>query len=287
MEAVLGVPGVSRSAFTELDWNVIAAQGDSLIQVPEPANGITQSWHHGGPGGDQVFAFDFSVNAERRLATARTQLQADGFQTALVSAQDVLESYLSVWSFHLDVPAEAVAWRVTEDATGSVRMAMKHLGQVKPIDLTLTMLSTPELRELISAWREAMNAATPMSQALGFYKIIERLHSYRVAREARTRGTSNHYLLPQEKVPERIEELIPEYEWGSESFKPFLGRKFTAVWKQDLRERIRNAVAHLREDSPSLTAGRAADLETCREAVPVLHYMARTMLHREVSDQEP
>jgi hypothetical protein len=172
VEAVLGVPGVSRSAFTELDWNVIAAQGDSLIQVPEPATGITQSWHHGGPDGDQVFTFDFSVNAERRLATARTQLQADGFQTALVSAQDVLESYLSVWSFHLDVPTEAVAWRVTEDATGSVRMAMKHLGPVKPIDLTLTMLSTPELRELISQCRSFTTWHAPCSSARSATKAV-------------------------------------------------------------------------------------------------------------------
>ena len=73
----------------------------------------------------------------------------------------------------------------------AIRLAMKHLGKVKPIDLNLTMLSSPELRELLSTWREAMNSGTPMGQALGFYKIIERVHKYRVDREARTRGTSD------------------------------------------------------------------------------------------------
>jgi hypothetical protein len=58
------------------------------------------------------------------------------------------------------------------------------------------------------------------------------------------------------------------------------------VWDQDLRERIRHAVAHLREDAPSLTADRSADVETCRQAVPVLHYIAREMLLREITDQE-
>jgi hypothetical protein len=286
VDAVLGVPGASRSAFTELNWDVIAAKGDSLIEVPGEATGVTQTWHLGGPGGDQVIAYDFGLNADRRLATATTRLNADGFEAALVTAQDVLESYLSVMSFCHDVPAEVVSWRVTEERTGAVRLAMKHLGKVKPIDLNLTMLSSPELRELLSTWREAMNSATPMGQALGFYKIIERVHKYRVDREARTRSTSNHYLLPRETIPARIEGLIPEYEWSSDTFKPFLGKKFTSVWDQDLRERIRNAVAHLREEAPSLTPDRAADVEICRQAVPVLHYIARTMLRREILDQE-
>lgn len=286
VDAVLGVPGASRSAFTEVNWDLIASEGDSLIEVPGSATGITQSWHRGGPGGDQVISYDFSLNADRRLATATTRLPADGFEAALVTAQDVLESYLSVISFHHDVPTEAVAWRVTEQRTGAVRLAMKHLGKVKPLDLALTMLSSPELRELLSTWREAMNASTPMGQALGFYKIIERVHKYRADREARTRGEDNHYLPPRELVPEKTQSLIPNYGSSSDAFTPFLGKKFTSVWDQDLREHIRNAVAHLREEAPSLTPDRAADVETCRQAVPVLHYMAYTMLQREILDQE-
>jgi len=131
-----------------------------------------------------------------------------------------------------------------------------------------------------------MNSAIPMGQALGFYKIIERTHKYRVDREARTRGTDSHYLPPREVIPNSIEILVSEYEMSSDAFKPFLGKKFTSVWEQDLRDRIRNAVAHLRVDEPSLTPDRAADVETCRQAIPVLHYIARTMLQREILDQE-
>jgi hypothetical protein len=108
-DAVLGVPGASRSAFIAVDWEQIAAEGDSLLEIPGTAAGITQSWHRGGPDGEQVISYDFSVNAERRLATATTRLHASGFQAALVIAQDVLESYLSALSFHQNVPAEAVA----------------------------------------------------------------------------------------------------------------------------------------------------------------------------------
>jgi hypothetical protein len=286
VDAVLGVPGASRSAFTDVDWNRIAAGGDSLIEVPGNAIGITQTWHRGGSDGDQVMSYDFSLNSDRRLATATTRLDADGFQAALVIAQDVLESYLSVLSFHHDVLIEAVAWRVTEKRTGAIRLAMKHLGKVKPLDPTLTLLSSPEVRELLSTWREAMNAATPMGQALGFYKIIERVHKYRVDREARTRDSENRYLPPREVMPDDAQSLIAEYESSSDAFSPFLGKKFTSVWDQDLRERIRNAVAHLREEALSLTPDRAADIETCRRAVPVLHYIARVMMQREILDQE-
>lgn len=286
VDAVLGVPGASRSAFEEIDWDATAAKGDSLIELAGKATSVTQSWHHGGPGGQQVIAYEFRLNADRRLATASTSLHAASFREALESAQDVLESYLSVMSFHHDVPAEAVAWRVTEEQTGTVHFAMKLLGKVKQLDTSLTLLSTPEFRELLSTWREAVNAATPMGQALGFYKIIERVHKYRVDREARTRDTAKHYLPPRETIPGAIQDLAADYEMMSEAFDPYLGKKFTAVWEQDLRERVRNAVAHLREDGPSLTPDRSADIEACRQAVPVLHYMTRTMLQRELADEQ-
>ena len=201
VDAVLGIPGASRSAFIAVDWEQIAAEGDSLLQIPGNAIGMTQSWHRGGPDGDQLISYDFTVNADARLATATTQLHADGFHEAIVTAQDVLESYLSALSFHHNVPTEAVAWRVTEERTGGVRLAMKHLGKVKRLDLSLSMLSSPQLRELLSTWREAMNAATPMGQALGFYKIIERVHKYRIDREARTRDSDSRYLPPRELSP--------------------------------------------------------------------------------------
>ena len=286
MEAVLGVPGASRSAFEEVNWDAIAAEGDSLIEVPGNAISVTQSWQHRGPSGKQVISFEFRLNANRRLATASTRLHAASSREVLATAQDVLESYLSVMSFHHDVPAEAVAWRVTEERTGTVHFAMKMLGKVKPIDTSLALLSTPELRELLSTWREAVNAATPMGQALGFYKIIERIHRYRFDREARTRGTDKHYLAPREIIPGTAQDLVSDYEMMTDAFNPYLGKKFTTVWKQDLRERIRNAVAHLREDGPSLTPDRSADVEVCRQAIPVLHHMARTMLQRELVDQE-
>jgi hypothetical protein len=285
VDAVLGIPGVSRSTFRDVEWDAITAQGDSLIEVPGDASTITMSWHLRGSD-DEVLSYEFSLNEDRRLASAKTEIDANSLDDALVTAQDALESNLSVMSFRHDVPAEVVAWRVTEKRTGAFLWAMKYLGEARPIDLTLTMISSPELRELLSTWREAMNATSPMGQALGFYKIIERVHKYRLDRERRTRNTESHYIPPREAISSTIGGLIPEYGVTSDAFEPFLGKKFTSIWERDLRDRIRNAVAHLREDAPSLTADRAADVETCREAIPVLHYIARTMLQGELVDQE-
>lgn len=103
---------------------------------------------------------------------------------------------------------------------------------------------------------------------------------------AKCRCSNKHYLPPRETIPGAIQNLVSDYEMMSEAFDPYLGKKFTAVWEQDLRERVRNAVAHLREDGPSLTPDRSADVEACRQAVPVLHYMTRTMLQRELADEQ-
>jgi hypothetical protein len=285
VDAVLGIPGISPSVFADMDWDRISDAGDSLIEAPAGATRLTQEWHLGGPDGQRLIAYEFEINSFGRLATGSTHVLAEGFRDALAAASDVLESYLSTLSFHYDLPAEVVAWRVTEEETSAMHFAMKMLGKPKLLDPNMELLSSPGVRELLSTWREALNASTPMSQALGFYKIIERIHKYRGEREARTRNTGKHYLFPGEKVPTTTEGLAVDYERASSVFIPYLGKKFTRVWNEDLRERVRNAVAHLREDAPSLTADRSADIETCRETVPVLHYIARVMLKAEMADQ--
>ena len=283
VDVVLGIPGMSQSVFSEIDWDKISARGDSLIQVPKDVARLTLAWSH---SGRKELSYELGLNDDGRLATARTCLEASSFREALTNAQNALDSYLSSLSFHHDVPMEAVAWRVTEEHTGAVHFAMKLLGKTKQLDLPPTLVrSTPSRRELFSTWREAMNATTPMAQALGFYKIIDRIHMYRADREARTRNSERHYLPPREVIPDEAS-LFADYDDASGSFAPYLGKKFTAVWKGDLRDRIRNAIAHLRKDGPSLTADNSADIGICREAVPLLHYMARTMLLCEISDQD-
>jgi hypothetical protein len=285
VNAVLGVPGISPSVFTDMNWDEISANGDSLLEAPPGVAGLTQEWQIGGPGGQRIISYEFTLNNMRRLATGSTLILAEGFRDALAAASDVLESYLSILSFRYDIPAEVVAWRLTEEKTGSVSFAMKALGKQKLVDPAMALHTTPATRELLSTWREAVNAATPMGQALGFYKIIERVHKYRVERELATRDTERHYIPPRERMPASVQEVAADYENASDTFTPYIGMKFGRVWNEELRERIRNAVAHLREDAPSLTADRSADMQTCRETVPVLHYIARTMLQAEISDQ--
>jgi len=276
---------MSRSAFSDTDWDIISSAGDSLLEAPPGTTSLVQKWNIGGPDGPRAGCFEFGLNEMRRIATGTTSIAADSFRDALAAAFDVLESYLSSLSFQYDIAAEAVAWRITEESTAAVQFAMKLLGKTKPVDPNTTLTTTPATRELLSTWRESMNSATPMAQALGLYKIIERVHHYRVDREARTRDTERHYLPPRERMPSSTAEVAADYSDASENFTPYLGMKFTKVWDEDLRGRIRNAIAHLLEDAPSLTPDRSADINTCREAVPVLHHIARTMLQAEIADQ--
>jgi len=285
VDAVLGIPGASPSAFGNVNWSTIERCGDSLIELPGGSNAMNQEWRVGGPEGERVITYDLRANANQRLATAHCNVRAEGFEDALESAHNVLESFLSALSFHYDVPIEITCWRLIEKQTGSVQFVMKLLGVAKQLDSSLTGLTTPESRELLSTWREASNASSPMVAALGFYKIIDRIHKYRVDRGTRTRGQQRPYYFPRDRMPERFSLISADYELSEESFKPYYGKKFTSVWEGDLRGRVRNAVTHLRDDAPSLTTDRAADVEACRDAVPVLHYLARTMMQQELADQ--
>jgi hypothetical protein len=85
VDAVLGIPRASRSAFIAGDWEQIAAEGDSLVEIPGNAVGMTQSWRRGEPDGDQLIPHDFTVSADARLDTASTRLYAEGFREALVT----------------------------------------------------------------------------------------------------------------------------------------------------------------------------------------------------------
>ena len=209
-QAAFGTPGISQSVFTDLDWDEISAKGDSLIRVSENVARLTLKWRH---GGQEVISYEFGINAAGRLATAQTSLDARSFREALTIAQNALDSYLSSLSFYHDVPVEAVAWRVVEERTGAVHFAMKMLGRTKELDIPPTLLrSTPSRRELLSTWREAMNAPTPMFQALGYYKIIERIHKYRIEREVRARNTEKPYWPPRELIPDKPEKLSTFYE---------------------------------------------------------------------------
>ena len=223
---------------------------------------LTQPWKLEGADGPDLLACEYKVNAQGRLATGSTELSAEGFQDALAAAQTVIESHLSSLSFQYDVPVEAVAWRVTEEKTGSVLIAAKFLGKSKLIDPSSTLHTTPATRELLSTWREAINAGTPMGQALGFYKIIERVHKYRIERESSTKNTRKPYSRPQEKMPASIRGVSADYKDAREAFSPYLGMRFTKVWNEKLRARVRNAIAHLLEDAPSLIPDRPGDLKS-------------------------
>jgi hypothetical protein len=63
-------------------------------------------------------------------------------------------------------------------------------------------------------------------------------------------------------------------------FQDYYGKKFTCVM-DEMRDTLRNAVAHLDPEGDSLVADSFWDTDACQRAIPVLKYMAREMLRHE------
>jgi hypothetical protein len=90
---------------------------------------------------------------------------------------------------------------------------------------------------------------------------------------------------PVELIPDNLNDIQSDG-WDKEVFKPFLGKKFN--WVLDhYRALIRNAVAHLDPARRVLDADKFEDLGACEDAIPVLKYIARKMLDRELQARRP
>ncbi len=213
-------------------------------------------------------------NEHDRLATAHLTVQAQGFNDAQRTAHDLVAPLLSRWSFEHDVAVDITAVELLEVATGSRRWNVKLLGMVKPA-AALAGPSTPALRGLLAAYREGVSSLTVFYQVLAFFRIYESVKKLRAMRRSSMRG-----LAAKERLP--ADERLLSDEWTRDSFRPYLGKKFTAVI-DDLRDVLRHAIAHLDPEGDSVVADRYDDLARCEQVVPVLRYIARQMLTNELA----
>lgn len=107
---VLGVPGVS-SVTTSLDFDAIAAGGDSLLQ----GSGLHVQLESS--DGQSLHAARIVPNRSGRLAQIRLTVTADDFSSAENEAFDAVMPTLSRIAFQADTPLEVTAISLTERAT--------------------------------------------------------------------------------------------------------------------------------------------------------------------------
>ena len=209
----------------------------------------------------------------------------DNFKSAEKGAYDVIMPILSRIAFEADTPLEATAVLITEKSTQILFGGTTFLGIAQPQPEYLEGSSTPEIRRFLAAYREGLNSNSPMYQALSYYKIVEGAATYGVNRAravAKAGGPVAPDVLDSRRVPTDLNHIpnLPEGQvqpasrFGGLSFREF---------KDQIEDTIRNAVAHLTPGREVRVADYLDDVQACREVVPILRYIARTLIQDELA----
>jgi hypothetical protein len=273
---VLGVPGVSGVA-TALDFDGMLAGGDSLLQGTGLQVELQSS------GGSPLAVARIIPNAHGRLAQVRLTVTAGDFSLAENEAIDAVMPTLSWIAFQADTPLEVTGVLLTEQATQTRRFGATLVGAVQPAP-ELVGTTTPELRVFLAAYREGLNANSPLYQALSFFKIIEGVATFHT-RRTRAAARSSAAAQPDplvKQLPASREDLAGMTEWARDNFTPYLGMSFGEI-RDAVKNTIRDAVAHITPGMDLRIADYAADIRACRTITPVLRYVARELIRGELA----
>ena len=228
--------------------------------------------------------YDLSVesNAKREASVVRATLNAPNLLAAEALAYNNILPIVSSLAFTYDVKIAIRGCVITEISSGTVRVRLGLLGQSKQVSPDLVLMSlTQETRMLLATYREASASSNIFLQALSYFKVVEGVYAIRTAEaQAAVAKGDAPTVRERELIPATIEALPYEDKWALDGFKPYLGKRFTWV-RDDLRERLRHGLAHLLPGDTnikSLSADVFNDVSTAEDAVPVLRYMARTLL---------
>ena len=274
---VLGVPGVS-SVVTEVDFGKVVLSGDSLLA------GSGRRVELALTPGSRPDEFLISANSHGRLDRVDITVTADSFNAAERVAHDRVMPILSRMALEADAAVEVKATVISELSTQAVMMGAALIGAVKPAP-EFAGVSTEEQRALLAVYREGLNCNAPSYQALAFYKVIEGVETFskRERRRAQQRGRPVPPDLLATLMPSSIAAVPEGPPWSKELFEPFLGKSFQEV-KDAFQDVIRNAVAHLTPGRELRVPDYMADVEKCREAVPILRYIARELILESLAD---
>ena len=282
---VLGKPGAEGYA-AGIDIDAFTRSGSSLLLLPPTVGSVGLDLTIEGT----QYRLLLTKNERHEASAVRAQLTATNLLDAEARAYDGILPIVSWLSFRYGVGLSVQGWVVSEDATGLQRVRVGLLGESRtlapePIGLVLTA----ETRMLLAAYREASATSDIFLQALSYWKTIEGVYALRVreAHEALERGEEPRRR-EREQIPAALADIPYQDKWALEGFQPYLGKKFTSV-RDDLRDRLRHGLAHLLPGDVnvrSLSADVFNDVSICEEVVPVLRYMAATLLTNHLAEAD-
>lgn len=277
---VLSVPG-SKVFREQLNLGRTYLEGDSLLMVS--AEVVTVRVATGSP---DLGSMILTKNQQGRIATIVVRVQADSFEDAERRAYDMATAFLSYVSYVNDTAIDLTGYELLEESVGTVKGVFGMIGRQKAFTLPSdsgTWVSDDKYKRILAAYREGMNATNVFYQALSFWKVIEGCKRLRDAKNAVAKAGATQPYTPLLEMPARIEEVPLSDELVREMFRPFLGRKLSAV-VDHFRPLLRNAIAHLDPSQDVLDIDRYDDVVTCMRAIPVLRYMARQYIGVELAN---
>jgi len=274
---VLGLPGGDGPA-ADIDVDAFLGSGRSLLLFPPQLQ--TLDFELTIQGRKYNIALRKNVHGEAAALTA--EAQADSMLEAEALFYDNILPLVSWLSCRFEVALTVPGWVLTEVRTSTKKARVWLLGTTRELALPLPATTmTPEMRALFAAYREGGVVGNVFYQALSYWKVIEGVYFLRdTAAKAAIAEGQPAPVFARERVPETIDDIPYVDSWAAQGFMPYLGKRFTSV-RDDLSKKLRDAVAHLVPGSTtlrSLSGDTFNDVSTCEEAVPVLRYMARTLI---------
>jgi hypothetical protein len=143
--------------------------------------------------------------------------------------------------------------------------------------------SHPDHRVLLSAYPDGISSTEPLWQALSLFRVVEGVFKMREERRAALMAAGKQPPSQQaERVPADVSTIGEPNDYGlRDSLKPYAGQKFTQV-RDTIRNKLRNAIAHLDIDSDILVQDRWEDVQKVEQVLPCLRWMARQLLDAEL-----
>jgi hypothetical protein len=191
---------------------------------------------------------------------------------------------ISRLAFVHDVAIDVAAVEVVDLTSRSFCIAMKQSGTVQKFSDVCGHTSFGH-ETLLASYRHAISSTEPAFQAISFFRVIEACYHLRGDRIRSAIASDQQPNEPGERFPDAFNEILARgYEATQETaFAPFYGMKFRRA-HAILTERLRNFIAHLDIDNEIVHLDDFDDTSRVQSAVPVLHYMARELLHAELDN---
>jgi len=277
---VLGIPG--KNVFRDhVAMGQTHLDGDSLLLFPNKVETFEVRFDE---RGSTIGHIMLGHNSDRRLSTATMRIQANSLIKAEETAYDMTAGFLSYLSYDSDVAVEITGYEIVEESTDTRKAVFGMLGKMKIFtidDAIGSLVSHNSYRHLFAAYREGMNATNVFYQALNFSKVIEGCRKLRERKNTEAKNSGRRPFTPSLAMPAQLDEIPIVLDSIRESFRPFLGRKFSSI-VDHFRPLMRNAIAHLDPTQDVLDIDRFQDIQACERAIPILRYIARVLIRSEI-----